>query len=141
MKLEEIEKKNIFEVPDGYFDKLPQVIQSRVAVKEKSAFAFPMHVFNFKYAFPILLVAVASVFLYKNYYTPSPSASQVLESVSSETLIAYLGESEISEEEIIQSINFNSIGFKESFNQTIESIDLTKTDIDNLSKNIENEYF
>jgi hypothetical protein len=38
-KLEDIPKKTIFEVPEGYFDKLPGVIQSRIAeqnpVKER----------------------------------------------------------------------------------------------------------
>ena len=50
-KLEDIPKQNIFEVPDGYFDKLPSVIQARIAKPEPKFWQLPA----FRYAMPLLI--------------------------------------------------------------------------------------
>jgi hypothetical protein len=51
-KLEDISKKNIFEVPDGYFEKLPGIIQARVAKPESTPWFVP----TLKFALPIVAV-------------------------------------------------------------------------------------
>lgn len=36
IKLEDIQKKNVYVVPDGYFEKLPRQIQTRIAARNKT---------------------------------------------------------------------------------------------------------
>jgi len=59
-KLDEIPKKNIFEVPDDYFDRLPMKIQARL---EKPAQTQSGSVWNvaFRYALPSLVAVFALV--------------------------------------------------------------------------------
>ncbi len=140
MKLEQIEKKNIFEVPEGYFDALPMAIQKRVESKEQKTFSLPSFVFGFKYSFPVLFVTIATVFIYKSYYG-STSPNNLLEGVNSETLAAYLSESEITEEEIIKSVNDAQFDFQSAPANSLETIDFEETTLDKLSKDVENEYF
>ncbi len=140
MKLEDIEKKNIFEIPDGYFDKLPLAIQKRVEEKKNKPFFSSGFVFSLKYALPIIIVGIASIFIYRNYYQ-SVTPIALLESVNTETLIAYLDENEVSEEEIIESIGGHLLDFSDTSHQSLGTIDMSKMDLDKLSKEIENEYF
>lgn len=140
MKLEEIEKKNIFEVPEGYFDALPMAIQKRVESKVQRTSSLPSFAFSFKYAFPLLFVTIATVFIYKSYFE-SASTENLIESVNTETLVAYLSESEITEEEIIKSVNHAQFDFQSAPANSIETIDFEETTLDKLSKDFENEYF
>ncbi|MFN8808304.1 MAG: hypothetical protein ACK5WO_02040, partial [Cyclobacteriaceae bacterium] len=59
-KLEDIPKKNVFDVPDGYFEKLPGVIQSRVAKPERQANWNPWLIT--RVAVPVLLLVGAGIF-------------------------------------------------------------------------------
>jgi len=140
MKLEEIEKKNIFEVPEGYFDALPMAIQKRVESKEQRTFSLPSFAFSFKYAFPLIFVTIATVFVYKSYFS-STSTTNLLEGVNTETLVAYLSESEITEEEILKSVNHAPFDFQSAPANSLETIDLEEITLDKLSKDFENEYF
>ena len=58
-KLDEIPKKSIFEAPEGYFDRLPGIIQARVsplAVGAKQGPQWmPYFFFGLKYALLVLL--------------------------------------------------------------------------------------
>jgi len=139
MKLEQIEKKNIFEVPDGYFEKLPMAIQERVTSKEKKA-AFPVFAASFKYAFPVFFVAIALVFIYRNYGSTS-APEQALKEVSTETLVAYLSEGDITEDELLQSINHDQIDFQSTPSNTIQTILIEDSTLEKLTQDIENEYF
>ncbi len=118
-KLDDIPKKNIFEVPEGYFDQLALKIQGRTEVlspaKSVSQWSYVL-----RYALPIVLAAVALVFIFK------PKAMQgtelLLASVPSEHLIAYLNESDINEQDLIEAINFD------------------ETDVDSLNVQVQGEF-
>lgn len=96
-KLEEIPKKGIFEAPEGYFDRLPGMIQARLA--EKHTEARPYLRYTLAYALPVILLLVIAVI----YLTPkeTQSAEDMLASVSSEELVAYLEQSEMSLDELL----------------------------------------
>jgi hypothetical protein len=140
MKLEEIERKNIFEVPDGYFDRLPLAIQKRVERKKRESFFSPVFIYNLKYALPVLVIGITSMFIYTNYYQQATPVT-LLESVNTEVLIAYLDESDVSEEEIIESIGGYQLNFNDASHEALDATDISKMDLDKLSKEIENEYF
>jgi len=103
-KLDEIPKKNIFEVPDGYFDQLALKIQGRTEVlspaKSVSQWSYVL-----RYALPVILVAVALVFLFRPKTVED--TEQLLASIPSEHLVAYLNESDVNEQDLLEAINFD----------------------------------
>jgi hypothetical protein len=137
MKLDQIEKKNIFEVPEGYFEQLPMAIQAKVAVKKRS-FSFPSFFVSVKYAFPILCLALISFLWYQhNALVPN----HTLNDVSTETLVAYLSESDITEDELLVYIDNSQLDFHSTLVNTIDTISMEDTTLEKLSTDFENEYF
>ncbi|MEM9390036.1 MAG: hypothetical protein AAGA02_06155 [Bacteroidota bacterium] len=111
-KLDKIEKKNIYKVPDNYFDKLPGIIQSR-AVNEsrKSSIAWSIPVI--KYAVPALLVVIlAGYYAFFNGQEKSKSAVELLAEVETDQLVEYLAYSEITTEEILEIVEMDEIEFE-----------------------------
>jgi len=107
MKLEDIKKKNIHKVPDEYFDKLPQIIQSKAINSKNSAVSLYG---SLKYALPaVIILAITVYFTLFNRTETTVSPEEMLAEVSTKELILYLEDSEISTEEIIESIDMESI--------------------------------
>jgi len=109
MKLEDIKKKNIYSVPDKYFDQLPTRIQARVN-ESKPAFGSS---WNWNLVYKIAAPALAVIFLVfyfgiRNNY-PEQSADYLLAQVSTDDLIAYLGTTDLSTDEIIEELDFSDI--------------------------------
>ena len=101
-KLEDIPKKMLFEVPEGYFDKLPGVIQARVSEKRPESAWAGFGSFAVKFALPVIAVIAAGVF-----YLSSPvtvSAEELLAGIDSEQLVAYLQESDLNADDLLESI-------------------------------------
>jgi hypothetical protein len=109
MKLEDIKKKNIYSVPNRYFDQLPARIQSRVQEK-KSVFGFTL---DWSLAFKLAVPALALVFILfyfgvsTNY--SGQSAEELLAQVSTDDLIAYLETTDITTDEIIDELDLSNI--------------------------------
>ena len=104
-KLEDIPKKQVFEVPDGYFDTLPSRIQTRISSRE-SDHAFSFAWFQWKYALPAVVIAAAGFFWFSK--GQSPTAETLLASVETEDLVTYLEESDLSTDEILAEIDFDN---------------------------------
>lgn len=101
-QLSDIPRKNIFEVPEGYFDRLPAIIQART---QSSASVRPRFSGNpvVRYAFYSLLVVLSVAALYLWLQPPAhPSAESLLAEVEVEYLMEYLEESDISVDEVWQ---------------------------------------
>jgi hypothetical protein len=109
MKLDEINKKNIYTVPDKYFDQLPTRIQSRVNEK------LPVSKWNwnqsliYKVAAPVLAVVLLLFYFGQVNNNTSQDFEAILAEVSNEDIIAYLENSDITTEEIIEVIDFSEI--------------------------------
>jgi hypothetical protein len=99
-KLEDIPKNNPFSVPDGYFDKLPGVIQARIAEGAEKQ-ALPYFRYALQYALPVIALIIVAVL----YFTPKETESynDILATVSTEQLAAYLADSEITTDDILES--------------------------------------
>ncbi len=96
-KLEDIPKKNIFEVPEGYFEKLPGIIQARVAQPERATRWMPV----LKYALPVAALLVIGFF----WFTPEPkSFEDQLSSIQTDQLVAYLANTELRTEVLMENI-------------------------------------
>ncbi|MBT1701667.1 hypothetical protein [Chryseosolibacter indicus] len=117
-KLEDIPKKQIFAVPEGYFEKLPSKIQDKIISPRVNHVSFFWR-WRLQYAVPLLAIATLIIFLLK----PSPatiSPEEMLASVSTEELISYLDETELSSDEIFAIIEFSDTDAEEIENEAFQ---------------------
>jgi len=100
-KLEDIPKNNPFSVPDGYFDKLPGIIQARISASAPEKQARPYFRYALQYALPVIGIIIVALI----YLTPKESENynDILATVSTEQLAAYLADSDITTEDILES--------------------------------------
>jgi hypothetical protein len=127
-KLEDISKRNIFEIPDGYFDQLPLKIQSRVENSKASARSIPSFGIVVRYAIPLVVVGVVAGYL----LWPKPASQHdILASVSTENLINFLNESDISTEDLLDlakldEMEADSLNSLVNANFKIEDVDFNE---------------
>jgi hypothetical protein len=105
-KLEDIPKKQIFEVPNGYFEKLPAIIQTRVSQqgKEKSWWSYPS---SLRLAVPVIVLLIAGFFWFSHFQSDT-NAENILASIKTEDLMAYLSEAEVSTDELLESVTLDA---------------------------------
>ena len=135
-KLEDIPKKTIFEVPEGYFDKLPGVIQSRIAEKSPIRERASYFSLSLRYALPTIVLIAASIFVYQTYYNQPADVESILASVDSQDLVDYLDEDEVSIEDILEDVDAGEINPDEL--NTME-LDFSEVDLLELSDEFEND--
>ena len=133
-KLEDIPKKNIFEVPDGYFDRLPLKIQARVETT-KQTHTLPVWNLALRYAMPIVILGFALVYFLK---PKAHETEELLASISNEYLVAYLQESDISESDLLEIANFSETD-ADSLNQHLNDTLLGDFDVIEFKSVLENE--
>ena len=127
-KLEDIPKKEVFNVPEGYFESLPTIIQSRVAGRRKETAFLPALSLVLRYALPVVILGVIG------YFWLGPKAEQnstesILASIETEDLVAYLNETDLTTEELLESIQLDANDVDELENQ-IYGEDLTDENMD-----------
>jgi hypothetical protein len=106
-KLEDIPKKDIFSVPDGYFEKLPGILQSRLTEHHQPSWkTSPIFRYSVRVAIPVLALAVG-IFWYTRQ-TGGTDAEMILASVETEDLMVYLQESDLSTEELMDHLPLNA---------------------------------
>jgi hypothetical protein len=113
-KLEDIPKKTPFQVPDGYFDQLPTVIQSRMAKGVKAPRAGTLSL-SLKFALPIVALVVAGIF----WFRPASSPENPLEGIDTEQIALYLGNTELID---IEEIHDNDGFTKQELDQLEDTI-------------------
>ena len=119
MKLEDIKKKNIYTVPDKYFDQLPTRIQARVNEK-KPVFGINVDLsLVLKVAFPAVALVVVMFYFGLNNYNSDKSAADLLAQVSTEDLIAYLETTDITTQQILEEVDFSILDLDFSNDQPI----------------------
>jgi hypothetical protein len=120
MKLEDIPKKGVFKVPDGYFEELPSKVQKRIEqgspVREESFF----YRYKLQYALPAIAFLAVAIFV----FTPKSSsadAETLLAAVSTEDLISYLNESDVTTDEVFNHIDFDDTDLDEIETEVYDS--------------------
>ena len=137
-KLEDIPKKVVFEVPKGYFDRLPGIIQARVAdTKQEPAWA-PFLRYGLKYAMPVLAIVVAAL-LYRT--SGAQSTEQLLTSIDSAELVAYLGDTDISLDDLLEGIPLDNEEAASIQESSMNEIIVNEADLDSLTSEFEINYF
>ena len=106
-KLDDIPKKQNFEVPEGYFEKLPGIIQSRVTHQNKErSWVFDLR-FALRFAVPVVILLAVGIFWYSRSHMEK-SVENILASVQTEDLITYLSESDFTTDELLEEVQLNS---------------------------------
>ena len=134
-KLEDIPKKQVFEVPDGYFEKLPGIIQSRMTETSVKEHWSPFYRYGLRFALPAVLLLAFGIFWYQ-HSQENKSAEGILASIQTEDLVAYLGESDLTTEELLDEVHLND----DDANQIEESVyefHLEDSDIEEIFNEIE----
>jgi hypothetical protein len=106
-KLEHIPKKEIFEVPDGYFERLPGNIQARISGSISSTERRFIFRYKLPYALPLIVFVAVTVYWLSVPRQPE-NVESLLASVQTEQLVAYLGESDLTTEDLLEHVDFNS---------------------------------
>ncbi len=105
-KLEDIPKKQVFDVPEGYFEKLPGIIQARVASQQRQEKVRPVFAYTLRYALPAVLAVMLVIFWF-NRQADVMSAESILASVQTEDLVAYLSEADLTTDELLEDVVLN----------------------------------
>jgi hypothetical protein len=85
-KLEDIPKKTPFKVPDGYFDRLPTVIQARMAKGTSGGFPLRVVSFSLKFVLPVVALVTAGIF----WFRPVPTLDSQLDEIDTGQIALYL---------------------------------------------------
>ena len=138
-KLEEIPKKNVFEVPEGYFDRLPNVIQSRVAARKDEP-VWPVYLrLSLRYALPAVAIGLALLF-YLN--RPSIVATEdLLANVDTASLVTFLEETDVSTDDLLENVPLDQDEANAVEEGTLEEINVDADDVEYLTKEFGVDYF
>ncbi|MBY0433130.1 MAG: hypothetical protein K2U26_03380 [Cyclobacteriaceae bacterium] len=138
-KLEDIPKKNVFEVPEGYFDRLPGVIQSRIAEEKKQTRWSVYLGFSLKYALPVLVIGAGIVF-----YLSRPaalSAEELLATVDTQQLVAYLDETEVNSDELLEGAPLSDDEASALQDDSMNELEMNGNDVQQLTDEFGVDYF
>ena len=134
MKLEDINKDNIFKVPDNYFENFPERLQKRIEETEqqkKTPVIRLRTIINVAAAAIILMFVIYGITLINDNST---SADQILSEISSEDLVNYLVESDMSTDEFLENLDMSVLASTEDpiIEEFIPSDPLDEETIDEL---------
>ena len=138
-KLEDIPKSNGFEAPEGYFDRLPGIIQARVTKEQLEPAGMPFLRYGLRIAVPILAI-VAAAFFYR-YDTRAQSAEELIASIDSAALAAYLGETDLSADDLLETITLDANELQAIQEGSMKEIILNDAAMDSLTNEFGADYF
>ena len=120
IKLDEIDKKVVYKVPDDYFEKLPTIIQSRVVKPETASTPVLSWASTINYALPVAAIFIVIFYLVTGTNNSDGDVQAMIEEVSTEELVAYLDESDLSTDELLSLIDLNEFDVDGLLNEDIE---------------------
>ena len=126
-RLEDIKKRRVFtKPPDGYFDKLPGIIQAKTANKPGKSTRI-VWITALKWVPAAALLAVIA--FYSGLFQPqmvTPGFEEVLAEVSNEDIIWYLQEIDITNDEILEEVDLSalSLGIDQMHDPLMETLDI-----------------
>jgi len=119
-KLDTLDKKEVFKVPEDYFLNLPTIIQARVIKPEKNEQSLISWSFGLKYALPVATLIIVAVYLVIGFETKKLDVQAILDEVSTEELISYLDESDLSTDELLSMIDLDDFDVDGLIDEEIE---------------------
>ena len=108
-RLEDIEKRQVFnKPPDGYFDKLPAIIQSKTSGVKSTRRVYWVTLLKLAPAAALLVLIVFYSGLLKDQEVV-PQFEQILAEVSNEDIIWYLEELDLTNDEILEAVDVTAL--------------------------------
>jgi hypothetical protein len=132
-RLDDIPKKNIYQVPEGYFDKLPGMIQTRVAESRKTGDFHFNWSFALRYALPALVLVIAGIF----WFQSSSTIEQELEQIDVEQLSFFLEDSGFTTEELAETVTWSEDDINELEDNVYSTIELSNSELDELIEELD----
>ena len=134
-KLEDIPKKEVFKVPEGYFENLPSIIQARVAQQSRQKEIRPVLTYALQYALPVVAFFALGLFWFigKN---ETPTAESILASIQTEDLVAYLDEADMTTEELLDDVSLSEEDATE-IEGAVYEFDLDDTNVEDFLDDID----
>ncbi len=128
INLEHLKKENVFQVPDQYFETLPELINEKVK-KNNSQSGTKVIRMTFRYALPVAAMVVVAIYLgiFSQSTDESLEVEDMIANITVEELYDYLENSEISTDEIIASLDNEELDldFNDGSINLIDDLDLT----------------
>ncbi len=132
-KLEDIPKKNIFEVPEGYFDRLPGIIQARVSEQKPIYRWLPTWSVAVRFAVAVLLMMAVGVFWYTSgSLTATDKIKSELASINPDQLVEYLDEHELATDDLVERIAWSSDDLNDLENSVYSGLDVPRQEIEKI---------
>lgn len=128
-KLENIGKRQIFNVPEGYFDKLPLKISERVGKPERQVTTGYRFV-SLRYALPVLLIAAAGIFWYVQ--TNTKTIEQQLMNIDENELMAFITEDDFYSEDLTEAFQLDADEVDELEKRVINTFETSEHAIEDL---------
>lgn len=113
MKLEDLPKKEIFDVPEGYFEKLPGVIQARIAERKQQTTSRPVLRYAFQYALPLVIIGAIGLIWFEKSSSKPSSIEITLAEIQTEDLITYLDDTDMSTDELLEHASLDAADVEE----------------------------
>jgi hypothetical protein len=134
-KLEDISKKNFFEVPEGYFDDLPGIIQARIAHQKPLPAWRLSWAPTWRYALPVTVLVAAGIFWFKSSSISIPSTADVeaeLSSVPPSQLAIYLDDHELTTEDLVETVTWSADDLNDLENSVYAAFDVSHQEIEKI---------
>ena len=101
-RLDDIPKKNMFSVPESYFDTLPERLQLRIASASTGRTVTPGYPYAVRYTMAFAAVILLAIMLY--FRPSSPDTQTVLATIDTASLIDFLEESDVDTDDLLDNI-------------------------------------
>jgi hypothetical protein len=132
-KLEDIPKQNIFEVPDGYFDRLPQKIQERVA--QPAARPRAIWAPALRYALPVLLLAGIGIFWYQQN-TPITIEDE-LARIQPDQLTLFLEDESLTSDDLLETMTWTEEDLQSLEAQVYATFEASESELNEILNELE----
>ena len=130
--LENIPKKNIFEVPEGYFDKLPGVIQTRVTERDTSPAWRGTWSWSVRYALPILVLAGIGIFWYQTGSDTPVDVDEELGKIQPSQLGMYLEDHDLTTEDLVETVTWSTRDLNDLEKSVYSTYDVSHKEIERI---------
>lgn len=136
MKLEDLPKKEIFDVPEGYFEKLPGTIQARIAEGKQRESRVALR-YAFQYALPLVILVTIGLVWFENTSSSNQSPAELLlAEIQTEDLVTYLDDTDMTTDELLENASLDATDAEE-IEQEVYGLDLDDETLDILTDEID----
>ena len=120
IKLDELPKKQLYSVPDNYFNEFPSIIQARVVQPEQTRTPVLIWSSALRYALPVIALVMMLIYFGVRINNDDIDVQAMIDEIPTEELISYITESEITTDELLSLIDLNELDVDGMVDENIE---------------------